>query len=80
MRRFFDFKCCSGHVHEHYVNSDVREVGCPTCGKTSVRLISKPRIALDGISGDFPGESMKWERQRAEKQAQERSRSYSDEE
>ena len=76
MNRFFDFRCEQGHVNEHFVDSDVRVWTCPDCSATSHRMISTPRVSLDGISGDFPGESFKWAQKRAAKLKAETSKSY----
>lgn len=75
MRRFFDFQCDDGHTHEAFVDSETRVIQCPECGKDARRLISTPAVRLEGCTGDFPGEAMKWERKRAEKLQQERKRS-----
>jgi hypothetical protein len=75
MRRFFDFKCDNDHVHEAYVESELRINPCPECGLPAARLISTPMVKLEGTSGAFPGEAMKWERKRAEKLKQEQKRS-----
>jgi len=48
---------------------------CPECGLPAARLISTPMVKLDGTSGAFPGEAMKWERKHAEKLKQEQKRS-----
>lgn len=76
MNRFFDFKCEQGHVTEHFVESNIRTYICPTCGTVSQRLISTPRVSLDGISGDFPGASDKWVQLRASKLKSATSKSY----
>jgi len=44
---------------------------CPECGETCNMKISAVRSALDPISGDFPGETIKWERNRKQKMKQE---------
>jgi hypothetical protein len=76
MRRFFDFECEQGHKTERFINSEIREIPCPMCGKQAHRLISTPRVSLDGISGDFPGAADKWVQRRAEKLKAEQSKSY----
>ena len=77
MRRFFDFKCEQGHITEHFVESNIRVMVCLECGDSeSQRLISTPRVSLDGISGDFPGASDKWVQQRAERLKVATSKSY----
>ena len=44
---------------------------CPECSTPSHMLMSAPRIALDPISGDFPGATFAWEKRREQKMAQE---------
>lgn len=76
-KRFYDFKCDNDHVTEHFVDSECRQSTCPECGERSVRLISTPKVVLEGTTGAFPGAAMQWERKRAEKLAQERKRAAS---
>lgn len=60
----FDFECIKcNHREEKLVKRDVRHADCPECGGKMIRVISPVRCKLDGTSGDFPGEAMKWERQ-----------------
>ena len=67
MLRVFDFQCPNDHITEAFVNSDTREINCKVCGQTASRLVSTPRVSLEGTTGDFPGAAMQWERKRAEK-------------
>jgi hypothetical protein len=60
----FDFECASGHRHEQLVQPDMRNVMCPVCNKVATRLIAAPRVQLEGITGDFPGAAMQWEKRR----------------
>lgn len=64
MKRIFEFRCVKGHVSEKYVDDSVTVVQCPHCGNDSSRIISAPRISLEGITGDFPGAAMAWEKRR----------------
>ena len=64
MKRIFEFKCSQGHVHEAY--TDKWENECPACTEVAYRIISAPRIKLDGISGHFPTASDKWARNHEE--------------
>jgi hypothetical protein len=64
MRRIFDFQCAKGHITEKYVDDSVKVIQCPHCANDASRLISAPRISLEGISGDFPGATMAWEKRR----------------
>lgn len=67
----FDFVCSCGGKAEKLVSSDTYEINCTQCGGTAKRVISTPRIALDGTDSSFPGEYQKWERKRKQKMAQE---------
>lgn len=64
--RYFDFQCAKGHVTEHLVESGVTVVECPHCRNDATRLISTPRIKLEGITGDFPDAADKWTRNHEE--------------
>lgn len=72
MAMLFDFSCEAGHTSEELVNSDVRHITCPQCGLQAARIVSPVRSQLDPISGHFPGETMKWARDRQQKIQQER--------
>ncbi len=77
MRRIFEFLCSEGHVTEQYTDELSREAPCSACGKASKRIVSTPRVKLEGITGDFPGAYDRWERVRAEKLAQEKKKAAS---
>lgn len=64
MRLLFDFTCPENHTAEHYVDRDVTEYPCSVCGLTATRIISPVRAKLDALSGDFPGATMKWAKNR----------------
>lgn len=70
MRKLFEFVCSNGHLTEKYIDDDIRAISCPLCGEQSARLISTPRINLEGFTGAFPGAADKWLRIRAEKHKQ----------
>ena len=71
MRKLFDFKCSEGHYKEHLVDDSVTSIRCD-CGAESTKVISPVKSVLDHISGDFPGATMKWARDREQKIQQER--------
>ena len=73
-RRLFEFLCEEKHLQESLVSDEVTKLTCEVCGKEALRIISTPRLALDPFSGDYPGATAKWERNRAEKLKQERKR------
>ena len=53
----FDFICEAGHVTEHLVSPDTREVKCPECNAISKRTISPVNFKLDN---SFPGYNNSW--------------------
>ena len=64
MRRMYDFQCPDNHVTEALVSTSVTEHPCRTCAKQAQRIISPVRAHLDAISGDFPGATIKWAKNR----------------
>jgi len=68
----FDFRCANGHVHEELVPSTYWSVPCDQCNQPANRIITAVRSQLDGISGDFPTASAKWEKRRESHMAQEK--------
>ena len=63
-RRIFEFQCNNDHLFEQYIDDSLKTTKCPICGSEATRIISKPRIDLDGCSGDFPTASDAWVRRR----------------
>ena len=63
MFKVFDFRCPNGHVEEKFVKPDVTESRCNTCDAVSTKMVSAPSFHLDGSTGDFPGQHMKWVRE-----------------
>ena len=62
MLKVFDFKCDQGHVFEDFVSSNVTVSRCD-CGANAIKIPSATKCQLDGASGDFPGQHMKWVRE-----------------
>jgi len=60
--KVFDFKCTNGHIFESFVNGNVTTSRCG-CGANATKIISATQCILDGASGDFPGQHMKWVRE-----------------
>ena len=63
MRKIIDVRCKTcGNVQEEfgYLDDTFR---CGSCGGEAKRIISPVKCTLEGVSGDFPGAAMKWERQ-----------------
>lgn len=77
MKRIFEFRCEHGHTSSQLVDDSIREAPCRECGANAVRIVSAPRVNLEGITGAFPGAYSRWERVRAEKLAQEKKKAAS---
>ena len=62
MKKLFEFQCrdCKESFEEYTEYKQVSQ--CPMCGAEADKLISTPRIALEGISGSFPGAALAWEK------------------
>ena len=75
MKRFYEFRCAHQHVSEHYIDESLRTASCKECGEEAIRILSTPRISLEGITGAFPGAADKWVRDRAERLKQEQKKS-----
>lgn len=71
MKRFYEFQCPEHGVFEVYVEY-TKQTPCPTCGKEADKIISTPRISLEGVTGDFPGAAISFERKHRQKLAAER--------
>lgn len=65
-RRFFEFRCETGHISEKLVYPETQEILCTTCDEPSQRIISTPRIALEGVTGAFPTAADAWARKHEE--------------
>ena len=76
MRRIFEFLCSDNHLSEAYIDDSGRKIQCKECGKEAIRIVSKPNMKLEGISGDYPTAYDAWERKRSEKLKEERKKSY----
>ena len=66
MKRLYEFRCAEGHTTESYVDEKVNTIECPVCQLIALRVISAPRIALEGITGDFPTGADAWARKHEE--------------
>ena len=70
-KRIYEFVCGNDHITEAYIDSETRTTNCKVCDQSAIRIVSKPRVKLEGVTGDFPGAAMQWERKRNEKIKQE---------
>jgi uncharacterized protein (UPF0212 family) len=62
MKRIFEFRCVKDHVSEKFVDSEIQSIECPHCRNEASRIISSPRIKLEGITGAFPTAADAWAR------------------
>jgi hypothetical protein len=66
MKRIFEFRCAKDHLSEKFVDDEVRSIECPHCRNEASRIISSPRISLEGITGAFPSAHEAWARKHEE--------------
>ena len=66
MKRIFEFRCAKEHTTEKLVDDEVRSIECPHCRNEASRIISSPRISLEGITGAFPSAFDSWARKHEE--------------
>lgn len=76
----FDFVCNSGHKYEELVQSGIKFISCPTCGKQADRQFPTPRIdylrmGLDPSGCPTAGE--KWAKMQTAKGRGEKSKRFS---
>lgn len=75
-----DFLCEScGIEEERFIDSSIRQIVCPECGHTMVRLMGMPKVNLDGTDPGFPGAYDKWARIREDNARIKSKRSYAGE-
>lgn len=73
--RIFDFKCENNHITEKLIQPDIKEIECPVCGLTALKVISPIAFHLDGCDPGFPGAYDRWakdHKQRAVNEAKKR--------
>lgn len=71
-RRIFEHKCSEGHITEHYVTYEVTVVPCSICNSDANRIISAPRVELDGTDPIYVSAYDKWAKRHEDKAKQER--------
>ncbi len=64
--------CPAGHITEHYVGYETKVVTCTVCGTDASRIVSMPRIMLDGTDPVYVSAHEKWAKTREDKAKQER--------
>lgn len=71
MKRLYEFKCFSCDNHFEELTEYVKTISCPKCNSNADKIISAPRISLEGWSGSFPGAADAWDKKRKQKLAEE---------
>lgn len=71
MKKLFEFKCSSCEsIFEELTEYKLIST-CPSCNFTANKIISSPRIVLEGHSGSFPGAASAWEKKHKQQLAKE---------
>jgi len=72
MKKLFEFHCftCDNHFEE--LTEYRQTFPCPKCNSNADKIISAPRVSLEGWSGSFPGAADAWDKKRKQKLAEER--------
>jgi putative FmdB family regulatory protein len=60
MKVLFSFQCRDCKEIFDKLTEYTQVSTCPLCGSDADKLISAPRIDLEGISGSFPGAAIAW--------------------
>jgi putative FmdB family regulatory protein len=74
MKKLFEFQCSHCNHYFEELTEYTKTLTCPSCGKEADKLISTPRVHLEGHSGSFPGAAMSWEKKRKQKLADEKKK------
>lgn len=62
MKKLFDFQCRDCKEVFEELTEYKQTSTCPLCNSEADKLISTPRISLEGYSGSFPGAALAWEK------------------
>ena len=67
----YEFQCSHcNHYFEELIEY-TQTIPCPKCNANADKLISTPRVKLEGYSGSFPGAAAAWEKKHKQKLAEE---------
>jgi len=62
MKILYSFQCQGCKETFDRLTEYCKVTTCPTCGSDADKLISTPRVSLEGYSGAFPSASWNWEK------------------
>jgi putative FmdB family regulatory protein len=71
MKKLFEFRCSSCNYDFEELTEYVQVIPCPKCNANADKLISTPRVKLEGYSGSFPGAAAAWEKKHKQQLAKE---------
>jgi hypothetical protein len=63
----YEHMCSAGHITEHYVSYEMTEMPCKNCGSNAVRIISAPRVELDGTDPIYVSAHERWAKRHEDK-------------
>jgi len=71
MKKLFEFRCSSCHHDFEELTEYTQTFTCPKCNSNADKIISTPRVKLEGWSGSFPGAAAAWDKKRKQQLAKE---------
>ena len=66
-RRMYEFRCNGEHTSEALVGYETTNITCAVCGQDAFRIISAPRIELDGTDPVYVSAYDRWAKRHEEK-------------
>ena len=73
MLKIRDFRCDHCGYTSETMSGNSPSPQCHECGGPTRYIVSGTSFTLEGVSGDFPGASFKWEKKRDQKMELERA-------
>ena len=71
MKKLFEFHCSTCDYHFEELTEYRQTFPCPKCNSNADKIISAPRVSLEGYSGSFPGAASAWEKKHKQQLAKE---------
>jgi putative FmdB family regulatory protein len=71
MKKLFEFHCSTCDNHFEELTEYIQVLPCPKCNSNADKLISTPRVKLEGHTGSFPGAASSWEKKHKQQLAKE---------
>lgn len=67
----YEFQCSHCNHYFEELTEYTQTFTCPKCHSNADKLISAPRVSLEGYSGSFPGAASAWEKKHKQQLAKE---------